>query len=219
MEHGAFDPKSFSGIVPVFPLPNVVLFPGMFLPLHIFEPRYRQMTADALAGERLLAMALLKPGWKEDYEGSPPIHDIVGVGKIIEDTKLPDGRYNLVLLGLTRVRIVEELGKGMYRTARVEILEDREPGGHDAERKRRILLGLYEQIMTQLAGKVAKPPEDVPLGMLCDLVASMIALDPATRQSLLGELDVALRCGRLLEFVQAPSEVRKRTWPMGPSLN
>jgi uncharacterized protein len=219
MGHGAFDPKSFSGIVPVFPLPNVVLFPGMFLPLHIFEPRYRQMTADCLAGERLLAMALLKPGWQQDYEGSPPIHDIVGVGKIVEDATLPDGRYNLVLLGLTRVRIVEEIGKGMYRTARVEILEDREPEGHDGERKRRILLGLYEQIMTQLTGKVAQPPEDVPLGMLCDLVASMTAIDPASRQSLLAELDVSLRCARLLQLVQAPPQDRKRPWTMGPSLN
>ena len=214
-----FDPKSFSGVVPIFPLPNVVLFPGMFLPLHIFEPRYRQMTADALAGERLIAMALLKPGWQQDYEGSPPVHEIVGVGKIVEDAKLPDGRYNLVLLGLTRVRILEEIGKGMYRTARVEILEEREPEGHDAERKRRILLGLYEQVMLQLSGKVAKPPEDVPLGMLCDLVASMISLDPATRQSLLGELDISARCGRLLELVQAPSPERKRPWPTGPSLN
>src|SRR5688572_16335775 len=67
----------------------------MFLPLHIFEPRYRQMTADALEGERLIAMALLKPDWKENYEGSPPIHDILGVGKIVDDTKLADGRYNL----------------------------------------------------------------------------------------------------------------------------
>ena len=214
-----FDPKSFSGIVPVFPLPNVVLFPGMFLPLHIFEPRYRQMTADALAGERLLAMALLKPGWQQDYEGSPPIHEIVGVGKIIEEAKLPDGRYNLVLLGLTRVRIVEEIGKGMYRTARVEILAEQEPQGHDAERKRRILLGLYEQIMSRLSGKVARPPEDVPLGMLCDLVASLISIDPASRQSLLGELDVSLRCARLLELVQAPSQDRKGPWTMGPCLN
>ena len=107
----------------------------------------------------------------------------------------------------------------MYRTARVEILEDREPEGHDAERKRRILLGLYEQIMTQLTGKVAKPPPDVPLGMLCDLVASMIAIDPATRQALLEELDVTRRCGRLLEIVQSPPPERKKPWPMGPSLN
>ena len=71
----------------------------------------------------------------------------------------------------------------------------------------------------QLAGKVAKPPDDAPLGMLCDLVASMVSLDPATRQSLLAELDVAVRCARLLELVQAPSQARKRTWPTGPSLN
>src|SRR5213078_2405108 len=97
---GAFDPKGFSGVVPVFPLPNVILFPGMFLPLHIFEPRYREMTADAIRGERLIAMALLKPGWENHYEGRPPIHPIMGMGKIVEQEALKDGRYNLVLLGL-----------------------------------------------------------------------------------------------------------------------
>jgi uncharacterized protein len=219
LDSESFDPKTFSGVVPVFPLPNVVLLPGMFLPLHIFEPRYRQMTADALQGERLIAMALLKPGWQQDYEGSPPIHEIVGVGKIVEDAKLPDGRYNLVLFGLSRVRILEEIGKGPYRTARVEVLGEREPEGRDAERKRRILLGLLEQAMLQMAGTIAKPPEDIPLGMLCDIVSSVIPLDPPTRQSLLAELDVSARCSRLLEVVQTPSPERKKPWPMGPSLN
>ena len=223
----AFDPVAFSGIVPVFPLPNVVLFPGMFLPLHVFEPRYRKMTADALAGERLIAMALLKPGWEKEYAGSPPIHPILGVGKIVEDSKLEDGRYNLILFGLTRVRVLEEAGTGPYRRARVEILRDREAEGHDADRKRRTLLALYTQLMKDLAqGAVPLPPEDVPLGMLCDLVASLMSFGPAVKQGLLEELDVAARCNRLLERLEGlntsrpedPSR-RKRGWPMGPSLN
>ena len=227
MEAGAFDPKGFSGIVPVFPLPNVVLFPGMFLPLHIFEPRYREMTADALRGERLIAMALLRPNWEENYEGSPPIHPILGMGKIVEHAKLEDGRYNLVLLGLVRVRLLEEVGSGSYRTAKVELLEDPGPEPPGYERKRRTLLMIYTQLMKDLTkGGVALPPDDVPLGMLCDLVASLLAFDAASRQRLLEELDVAARCDLLMKVFEGaaprdPGDAARprRPWSMGPSLN
>jgi Lon protease-like protein len=221
--NAAFDPSSFSGIVPVFPLPNCVLFPGMFLPLHIFEPRYRAMTADALEGERLIAMALLKPGWQDDYEGSPPIHEILGVGKIVEDARLEDGRFNLVLLGLTRVRLVQEVGAGRYRTARVQILEEPATEGERAQRQRRTLLALYSEIMKSVnQGTVPLPPDDVPLGMLVDLVASFLVLDPPLKQALLEELDPSARCDRLLRLLEgsgAPPPPRPRSWPRGPSLN
>jgi Lon protease-like protein len=221
--NAAFDPSSFSGIVPVFPLPNCVLFPGMFLPLHIFEPRYRAMTADALQGERLIAMALLKPGWQDDYEGSPPIHDILGVGKIVEDVRLEDGRFNLVLLGMTRVRLIQEVGSGQYRTARVQILEEPTTEGERAERQRRTLLALYAEIMKSVnQGAVPLPPDDVPLGMLVDLVASFLVLEPPLKQALLEELDPSVRCDRLLRLLEgsgAPPPPRPRSWPRGPSLN
>jgi Lon protease-like protein len=210
-------------VVPVFPLPNVVLFPGMFLPLHIFEPRYRKMTADALAGERLIAMALLSPGWEQDYEGSPAIHPVIGVGKIIEDVKLEDGRYNLVLLGLSRVRVIEEIPRGPYRSARVEVLREREATGHDADRKRSTLRALYAEIVKGLSqGGLPSPPEDIPLGMLCDVVASLLSMSAATKQALLEELDVAARCDRLLRLLEGshgPPLPPQRRWPKGPSLN
>jgi len=220
-----FDATTFSGLVPVFPLPNVVLFPGMFLPLHIFEPRYRAMTADALAGERLIAMALLKPGWQQDYEGAPPIHPILGVGKIVEDAKLEDGRFNLVLFGLTRVRLLEEVGQGPYRMARVEILRDVLPPG-DHDRKRNLLQNLYRQIVKEMMkGAIPSPPDDVPLGMLCDLVCSLFRFEPEVKQGLLEELDVVARCNRLLDLLQAQGGAEadpaggKRPWPPGPSMN
>jgi len=220
---GAFDPKGFSGVVPVFPLPNVILFPGMFLPLHIFEPRYREMTADALRGERLIAMALLKPGWEDQYEGRPPIHPVMGMGKIVEHETLKDGRYNLVLLGLLRVRLLHEVGSGSYRSAKVELLEEpaQEPPGY--ERKRRTLLMLYAELMKALAKGVPLPPDDVPLGMLCDLVSSLIGFDAASRQRLLEELDAGVRCDAILKaFEAAPGKdpAPRRPWPpKGPSLN
>src|SRR5690242_6561563 len=94
--------------VPLFPLPNVVLLPRAILPLHIFEDRYKQMTADALAGNRQIAMALLKPGWERDYYQAPQIEPEVCVGTILSHEKLPDGKYNFLLQGQVRARIVKE---------------------------------------------------------------------------------------------------------------
>lgn len=108
---GFLDPalSEFSGQAPLFPLPNVVLFPYAVLPLHIFEPRYRQMTADAIAGEGYLAMALLRSAGHEESGGElPTIHDIVGLGKIIAHERLPDGRYYVFLRGLARCAFCEK---------------------------------------------------------------------------------------------------------------
>ena len=93
----------------VFPLPNLVFFPRTEVPLHIFEPRYRQMVGDALAGAGQLVVVLLKPGWEPNYAGCPPIHPIACLGKIVADQRLADGRYNILLRGISRVRIVQEL--------------------------------------------------------------------------------------------------------------
>ena len=86
--------------LPLFPLPNVVLFPGVLLPLHIFEPRYRAMTADVLASDRRIGIVLLRAGWKDDYEGRPPIHEVGTAGVIEHSARLDDGRYNIVLRGV-----------------------------------------------------------------------------------------------------------------------
>ena len=77
--------------IPLFPLPNVVLFPGVFLPLHIFEERYRALTRDALAGDRIIGMALLRPGFEGDYAGRPPIYPVGCAGVISHSDRLPDG--------------------------------------------------------------------------------------------------------------------------------
>src|SRR5262249_36873339 len=122
------DPTSlgdFSGTARLFPLPNLVLFPYVIQPLHIFEPRYRRLMADALADDRLMAMALLKPGWEGDYHKRPAIHPVVCLGKIFKEERLADGRYNLLLHGLARARVLEELpAEKPYRSARVELLAD-----------------------------------------------------------------------------------------------
>src|SRR6188768_936195 len=120
------DPMEASpaSLLPLFPLPNVVLFPGVFLPLHIFEPRYREMVADALMGDRLIGMVLLKPGWESDYQGQPPVFPIGCSGVITHVDRLEDGRYNIVLRGLERFRILEENGERMYRRATTQALSE-----------------------------------------------------------------------------------------------
>jgi Lon protease-like protein len=125
--------------VPLFPLPGVVLFPRAVLPLHIFEERYKTMMADALRGERQIAMALLRPGWERDYHGKPAIDPVVCVGKILSHERLPDGKYNLLLQGQARARIVRENDSDTpYRLAELEALAETEasPADMDAERDR-----------------------------------------------------------------------------------
>src|SRR5687768_15054852 len=94
--------------IPIFPLPNVVLFPNVFLPLHIFEARYREMVADALSGDRIIGMVLLRPGYESNYEGRPPVYPVGCAGVITHSEPLPDGGYNIVLRGLEKFRITGE---------------------------------------------------------------------------------------------------------------
>jgi Lon protease-like protein len=105
--------------LPVFSLPNVVFFPKTYLPLHIFEPRYRQMVADATMGSRCIAMALFKEGWETDYYGNPAIYPTLCVGRIMSVQPLPDGRSNILLQGLERCDIQEEHFEKPYREATI----------------------------------------------------------------------------------------------------
>jgi Lon protease-like protein len=106
------------GSIPIFPLPGVVLLPGTLLPLHIFEPRYRTMVADSLAEDRMIGMAMIKPG--EAGAQAPAVHTIGGAGEIVDSEELDDGRYNIVLEGKFRYRILDEDRARVYRVARIE---------------------------------------------------------------------------------------------------
>src|SRR5262249_47349770 len=142
-----------SELLPLFPLPNVVLFPNVFLPLHIFEPRYREMVADALAADRMIGMVLLRPGWERDYEGRPPIFPIGCSGVMTHVERLNDGRYNIVLRGLERFRIVEESHERSYRRAIVESLHEQAlgTGERDAVRRSRSRL---ESLLAPAVGEL-----------------------------------------------------------------
>jgi Lon protease-like protein len=206
--------QSFSGIARLFPLPNVVLFPQMVLPLHIFEPRYRQMTSDALAEDQLIAMSLLEPGWESDYEGRPAIHSIVCLGRIVDHQRLPDGRFNLHLRGLSRARIVEEIDSDkLYRTAKVELLRE-QPASADFEQNVRSQLLQLVPAWCKAHGPAAEVfpkviQSNLPFGAICDVLGFSLPLPVELKQQLLEELDIGMRAEALLVYLKtnAPPEV------------
>lgn len=191
--------KHFSGKVPLFPLPHVVHFPHTILPLHIFEKRYRVMIKDVLEGERLIGMAVLQPGWEENYEGNPNIYPVACLGRVIKTEPLPNGRSNILLLGLKRVRIQEIVTPFPYRTARVEIVEDSLEGLEKAELRqfKRRLLELYSEMVIEFAGadKQFPPLSSLKLeaGALADALAACIGLSTPDLVHLLREPRVSER--------------------------
>lgn len=191
--------------VPVFPLPNVVLLPGALLPLHVFEARYRLMARDALAGRRLLAVARLKPGFEADYHGRPPIHEICGVGEIIRHELRADGCYDILVAGLVRAAIQEELpATREYRLVRAQALRDsRAPDPLTLGAWQRELVQLWDKLGPYLPGSVRdlcqRTSAKESIGAWADRIAAALVADPDARQALLEELDPAERLSSLVE--------------------
>ena len=171
-------------VIPLFPLPNVVLFPGVFLPLHVFEDRYRAMTRDALAGDRIIGISLLQPGFEADYDGRPAVYAIGCAGVISHSEELPDGRFHIVLHGLARFRIAEELSGGEYRRARVEMLAEslsdaaRREMRDERTRIEQLLLAALKAVEVQVPGTLSD--ED-----LVHALCQYLQFAPAERQALL----------------------------------
>jgi Lon protease-like protein len=192
--------------VPLFPLPNVVLFPGVFLPLHVFEPRYRAMVADALAGDRLIGMVLLRPGWEADYEGRPPVYDLGCVGVISHVEHLPDGRYNLVLKGVSRFRIVGEDTSQPYRLAHMEALAD-----PVAPFERETLRDGRQQLELLIAPLLEASEQRLPANLndeeVVNALCQYLKLEPVERQALLECAGPVDRCRLLLELLQMKAMV------------
>jgi Lon protease-like protein len=197
-------PDSFDGRVRIFPLPNLVLFPHVVLPLHIFERRYRAMVADALEHDGLIAMALLQPGWEGNDEGRPPVHPMCCLGRIAQHRRLPDGRYYLLLHGLARVRIRTEHDTGKpFRTADATVHEDVDPAATD-DAHAPLRSQLHELLANVLPEAVRERllQSQIPLGMLADVVAYTLDLDVLTKQQLLDQTDVAARAEQLVAALE-----------------
>lgn len=214
----SIDLTSFSGKLPLFPLPNVVHFPHVALPLHIFEERYRAMVGDAIGGDRLIAVVLLKPGYEADYEGCPSIHDVACLGKIVEDRRLPDGRYNILLLGAKRVKILREVSKNPYRVARVELIDDVLIDDPEEESRKRLQLKQAAGRFFSRSPGVMDKVEGLfglglPLGALADVLAAAAPIDVEEKQVLLEETDAAARAARLAGFLVGPDMGPQRWKP------
>ena len=186
--------------VPIFPLPETVFFPRTHLPLHVFEPRYREMTADCIEQRLPMAICLAKPG--EDLSGHAEVFPIAGVGIIERHERLADGRYNLLLRGIARMRIVEERPNRPYRVVRAEPLPDRLPD--DGERALKTPCATARACVERLAALTASQPTiaaevlrrlaaATDAALLADTLAGMFVADALARQALLEELDVTAR--------------------------
>jgi Lon protease-like protein len=202
-------PADFCGTVRLFPLPNLVLFPNVPQPLHIFEPRYCEMLLDALAHDRLIAMALLQPGWEQQYQNRPAIASTVCVGKIVTHTPTNDGRHNILLVGIKRGRIIEELQlTRAFRQARIEVLDDYYPPEEESERRE--LSAALQSIFTKFVPEGLSTQatfqhllgEQMPLGILTDMIAYALSLPLAIKQQLLAESNVDIRCRLLLRCLK-----------------
>jgi Lon protease-like protein len=203
-----FRSQEFFGKVRLFPLPNLVMFPHVMQPLHVFEQRYRYLLEDALAGDRLVAMAALAPGWENNYEGRPSLYPMACLGRIAAYCRLQDGTYNVLLLGLQRVRLRRELTPGRrFREAEAQWCKDicstcsaaRHRALRDELGKALLrILPILPEAQLQLDQLLET---DVPLGVLTDVISYMIDLDVSSKQLLLGEVDVRRRAELLLRHL------------------
>ena len=190
-------------IIPIFPLPSVVLFPGVPLPLHIFEPRYREMVRDASAGHEVIGMALLRGDWQKAYEGNPEIFETGCAGKLVNVEALPDGRFNIVLHGLREFDIRRHVLDKPYRQADVVWRSSGRAGLAEADRARLIqLLGQF------LRGDPSSPAHrllrDPALtdDLLVNFFSYALELDPLEKQGLLQAATLAERGRRLAENLE-----------------
>jgi Lon protease-like protein len=193
--------------LPIFPLPNCVLLPGGLLPLHVFEPRYRELTRDCLADSKLMAIARLQPGHEANYFGAPPIYPHAGLGRIICSDELADGRFHILLRGIGRVRVDSELEPGRaYRRVRATLLEDRDTRRPNVVREKYLqLVSLCDRLAEVLEEGGAQLRELVK-SQACaadcaDVLTAALVTDPDDRQALLESLDPADRLERAITHV------------------
>lgn len=193
--------------IPLFPLANTVLFPGVEVPLHVFEPRYRAMTADAIAGDGTLGMVAVQADQIEEMTGDPPLYPYGCAGRITRAEKLPDGRYNLVLAGTRRFRIEHEPARPasrLYRVAEVTYLDDvfEAADAPRLQRERGDVVRLFTELVRRTQPSRAEELEDGLFSGVDDPVfvntfCQLLELEPLEKQSLLHADRLTERCERL----------------------
>jgi hypothetical protein len=203
-------------LIPIFPLADVVLFPSVFLPLHIFEPRYREMLAEALSGDRIIGMVLLKGG-RDDIEEPPPVYPIGCAGLISHAETMEDGRSNIVLRGIQRFRVVEEDAGRPFRRAHIEPLPEPVSDASRAEvRQARSRLEALLAGRLEAAGGEAMVPGDIADEDLVNTLAQYLDFDPVEKQALLERDDVASRSRALIELIEMRALTDQPLAGLGP---
>lgn len=181
--------------VPMFPLPNVVLFPGTVLPLHIFEERYRQLVEDLLDRSGRMVIGNIVEQAYDQIAGNPPVHPVAGLGEIVRHRRLPDGRFLIWLFGLTRVRIDEVESDRLYRVVEAEVLGETSPeDAEDRELRPRLERAIEARVPDSL-----ELPEEISLGLMTDVLVQSLGLTAESVQSLYSELCVSKRAEAALE--------------------
>jgi uncharacterized protein len=201
--------------IPLFPLPNVVLFPSVCLPLHIFEPRYREMVSDALEGDRMIGMVLLRPGWEGEYEAQPAIYNVGCAGLITHAERTDDGRYNIVLRGLHKFKVQDEDHSRRYRVATIdpvlEALAEHDRPIITAERRR-----LEALLVPQPAGRgVDHMPPSMPDEELVNALAQYLDFEVVEKQALLERDGLVQRCQSLIELLEMKMLTAHQAWSSG----
>ena len=202
------DLKDFRNVTRLFPLPGVVLFPHAILPLHIFEPRYRQMTEDALASDRFITVVQVRPPSEWTSPTEPTLEEFGCLGRIFQHERLPDGRFNFLLLGRKRVRLVREIPSAkLYRTSEVQVIEDVDPEVSDEEQRVDLIATFRKLTKGSLDPDLdALFETDLPLGVLTDIIAQAIGLPASIKQALLSEHRVGKRAVELLDVLRQVGE-------------
>ena len=190
-------------LVPLFPLPNLVFFPRTRLPLHVFEPRYRRMVADAVAGDQRFGIVLLRPGWEADYFGAPPIYTCGTLGQIEQAVPLEDGRFNILVRGEVRFRVVGEVPGQPYRTARVIVQPEQDGNAEASYAQRTWLAELSRQYLEHLPDQMAVPEiETVGLEALTNALIMSLNIDVQQKQQLLEIDDLIARAEKIGDELQ-----------------
>lgn len=200
-------PDGFDGTVRLFPLRNVVLFPGVVQAFRIFEPRYREMMQDCLDSDQLITIATVDSLSDRLPNGEPAIEKVVCVGRVLNSTKLDDGNFNLLLIGVRRAIVLAEIDTTLpYRLAEVEIQEEdlteQFSDGISREMifsKLRELLqwssGINDRVLEQFSEK------SLPLCRLVDMVCCASGIDPGDQHRILATLDLNRRVRLLLSLL------------------
>ncbi len=201
----ALDALLRKGRVPVFPLPDMTFFPHTSLALHIFEPRYRLMTRDALRTDRLIAMAALKPGWENGYHRNPEVFSIGCVGLIEEEVQLPGGRFNIRLRGICRVEFGAESREMPYRVMAARVLPDlNDQDGPAVEDDKHRLLAACAGLLQEVSGLSAFPvvlDNEVPFAAMVNTLCQNLVLEPSEKRRLLEMDDMLERCRALSDLL------------------